>query len=95
MAMNLVLAGATLVEESELEEGTHVGALAGKGDEYGDIGGVVLGVLAVRVEVNGPLVPSHREIVAGDVLTHANSFGQRVPSDGEVVGPIHGLGNGP
>ena len=72
--MNLVLLLAALVDERELEEGTHVGALAGEGDEDGDVCGVVLGVLAVGVEVDGPLVPAYREGIARDVLPNPIPF---------------------
>lgn len=93
--MDLVLTGAALVEQSELEEGAHIGALAGQRDEDGDVGGVVLGVLAVRVEVDGPLVPSHSEVVARDVLSHPDPLCQRIPSYREVVRAVHRLRHGP
>lgn len=80
-----------LVEEGELKEGTDVGAVAGEGDEDGDIGGVVLGVLAVGVEVDGPVVAADGEGVAGDVLAHAHPLGKRVPSYRHAVRPVHRL----
>lgn len=75
VAVDFVLAFAALVDEGELEEGANISALAGEGDEDGDIGGVIFGVFAVRVKVNGPLVTAHSEILAGDVFTHADAFG--------------------
>ena len=91
MAMDLVLGVGALVNESQLEEGADIGAVAGEGDEDGDVSGVVFGVFTVRVEVNCPLVTSHREVLAGDVLPNTHSLRQRVPFDCEVVGPIHRL----
>ena len=53
--MHLVLPIPALVEQRELKQGADVGALGGERDEDGDVGGVVLWVLAVRVEVYRPL----------------------------------------
>ena len=95
MAMDLVLAGAALVKQSELEESAHVVSLAGQCDEDGDVGGVVLGILAIRVEVDSPLEPSDREVVARDVLPHPDPLCQRVPSYREIVRAVHRLRHGP
>lgn len=94
MAVHLVFPLATLVDESELEQRPDIRPLAGQRDEHGDVGGVVLRVLAVRVEVDGPLKPADGEGVAGDVFAYAHSLRQRVPLDDELVGPIHSLGDG-
>lgn len=91
MAMNLMLSLAALVDEGELEEGSNVGTVASEGDEGRNIGGVVVGILAVGVEVDGPLVPTHGEALADDVLSHAHAFGQRVSPDLEPVGAVDGL----
>jgi hypothetical protein len=90
-----VLALVALVEERELEERAHVGALGGERDEDGDVGGVVLGVLPVGVEVDRPLVPAHGEGLAGDVLPHAHALGERVALDHEPVRAVHRLRHRP
>lgn len=94
MGMDLVLPFAALINKGELEERPYVGALAGEGNEDGDIGGVVFGVLAVGVEIDGPLVAADGEVVAGDVLADADALGEGVALYGEVVGPVDGLGQG-
>ncbi|GLT61306.1 hypothetical protein SLA2020_340250 [Shorea laevis] len=95
MAMDLVLAFAALVHERQFEQGSDIGALAGERDEDGHIGGIVLGVLAVGVEVDRPLVPSDREIVTRDVLPHPHALGQGVTLDNELVRAVLGLRHGP
>jgi len=89
-----VLALAALVEQRELEERAHVGAVGRERDEYGDVVGVVLGVLPVGVEVDRPLVAADGEGLAGDVLPHAHALGERVALDHEAVGPVHRLRHG-
>lgn len=92
MRVDLVLGAVVgLVEEGELEESPDVGAFAGEGDEDGDIGGVVLGILAVWVEVDGPVVASDREALAGDVLPDAHPFRKRVSSYRQAVRSVHRL----
>jgi len=95
VAVNLVLTIPALVEQRELEQSADVGALGGEGDEDGDVGGVVLGVLAVRVEVYRPLVPSHRERLAGDVFPHSDPLRQGVSLYHELVRPVHRLRHRP
>lgn len=95
MGVDLVLGVGALIDEGQLEEGSDVGALGSKSDEDGDVGGVVLGVFAVRVEVDGPLVTSNGEVLAGDVLSDADSFGEGIPFDQELVGPVNRLGHEP
>lgn len=75
MAVDLVLASSTLIEERQLEQSPNVRSIAGKGDENGDIGGMILGVLAIGVEVDRPLVAADGEIVAGDVFANADALG--------------------
>jgi len=94
VGVDLVLALAALVEERELEERADVGALGGEGDEDGDVGGVVLGVLPVGVEVDRPLEPADGKGLAGDVLAHAHALGERVALDHEPVGAVDGLRHG-
>lgn len=94
MRVHLVLALAALVDERELEEGAHVGALGGERDEERDVGGAVLGALAVGVEVDGPLEPPDGEGLGGDVLADADALGERVARDLEVVRAVDGLGDG-
>lgn len=92
MAMDLVVVLAALVQQRELEERPDVGALASERDEERDVGGVVLGALAVRVEVDRPSESPHREGFGGDVLADPHALGQGVALDLELVRPIHGLG---
>ena len=94
MGVHLVLALAALVDERELEERAHVGALAGERDEERDVGGAVLGALAVGVEVDGPLEAADGEGLGGDVLADPDPLGERVAGDLEVVRPVDGLGDG-
>jgi len=91
MAVDLVFPLAALVEERELEEGPDVGAFARQRDEDGDVGGIVLGILAIGVEVDRPVEPSHREHVARNVLPHSHPFRQGVSLDHELVRPVHRL----
>lgn len=83
--MNLMFALATLIHERQFEESSNIGALAGQCNENRDISGMILWILAVRVEVNRPLVASDREILAGNVFSNAHTFGQRVALDHELV----------
>lgn len=76
------------IEERKLEEGADVGAIAGEGYEEGDVGGAVLRILAVGVEIHGPVVATDGEDVGGDVLSDADALSQRVTVDGELVGAI-------
>lgn len=92
MAVDLVVVPAALVQQRELEERPDVGALAGERDEERDVCGVVLGALAVRVEVDRPGVSPHGEGFGGDVPADPHALGQGVALDLELVRPIHGLG---
>jgi len=94
MGVDLVAGAARLVEEGELEEGADVGAVGGERDEDGDVVGVVLGVLAVRVEVDGPVVSSDGEDVACEVAAGAHALGEGEAPDGELVRAPHRLGDG-
>lgn len=91
MAVDLVLASSTLIEERQLEQSPNIGSLTGKGYENGNIGGMILGVLAIGVEVDRPLVAADGEIVAGDVFADADALGQGITLDHEVVGAIDGV----
>lgn len=82
----VILAGA--IEEGELEEGADVGTLAGEGYEKGDVGRSVLGVLAVGVEVDRPVMAADGEHVGGDVLSDPDALRQREAVDGELVGAV-------
>lgn len=95
MAMHLVLFLPALIDKRELEQRPDISALAGQGNEDGDVGGAVLGVLAVGVEVDGPIVAANGEVVAGDVLADPHALGEGVALDGEPVGPVHRLRDGP
>lgn len=81
----------TLIQQRQLEQRPNIGPIASQRDEDGDVSGVILGVLAVGVEVDSPLVPADGESVAGDVFSDPDSFGQRVAFDREAVGSVYGL----
>lgn len=95
MGVNLVACAAGLVEEGELEEGAYVGALGGEGDEDGDVAGVVLVVLPVGVDVDGPVVAADGEGVAGEVPAGADALGEGEALEGVLVRAPHGLGDRP
>lgn len=80
-----------LINERELEERPHIRPLARQGDEDRHIGRTVLRIFPIRIEVNRPLIPTNRKIIARDVLTDPHPLGQRVTLDHELVGPVHGL----
>ena len=56
-----------------------------------DVGGVVLWVLAVGVEVYRPLVSSYREHLARDVFFDSDLLRQRVSLYHELMRPVHRL----
>lgn len=91
MAVNLVPLLAALVHQRQLKERPHAGALAGQGDEQGDINRVVLGVLPVGVEIDGPRVAPDLESVRRNVLADAEALGHGIPRDFELVGTVHSL----
>lgn len=93
MAMDLVPLLATLIQQGQLEKRPNIGTFTRKRDEERHIGAIVLGALAIRVEVDRPIVPTNRENVGSYVLPNPNSFGQRVPSDLETVRALHGVGD--
>jgi hypothetical protein len=93
VGVDLVASAARLVQEGKLEEGAHVGAAGDEGDEDGDVGSVVLGVLAVGVEVDSPVVASDGEDVAGEVVAGAHALGEGETLDGVVVGAPHCVGD--
>lgn len=94
MAVNFMLSLAALVEKRELEKSTNVGAVAGEGDEDGDIRGIVFRVLAVGIEVDCPLITADREGLARYVLADAHPLRQRIPLYREPVRAVHRLGHG-
>lgn len=87
-------ASSRLVEEGELEERADVSAVGGEGDEDGDVVGVVIGALSVGVEVDGPVVPSDCEDVAGDEAAGTHALVEGEALDGERVRAPHRLGDG-
>lgn len=95
VAMNFMLAISALVHQSQLEQSSHISTLAGKRNEDGNIGRIVLGILAIGIEIDSPLKPSDGEIFAGYVLADADPFGERVAFDDEVVRTIDGLRHRP
>jgi hypothetical protein len=93
VGVHLVLTLAALVDQRELEERAHIGAVAGERDEERDVGGLVVGALPVGVEVYRPLEPADGEGLGGDELPHTGPLGERVAGDLEVVRPVHRLGD--
>lgn len=91
MGVDLVAGAAGLVEEGKLEEGADVGTLGGEGDKHGDVAGVVLVVLPVRVEVDGPVVAADGEGVTGEVPAGADALGEGETLDRVLVRSPHGL----
>ena len=75
VAMNLVLPISALVHQSEFKQRSHIRTFAGKRNENGYIGRIVLRILAIGVEVYSPLVAADREILTGYVLANADPFG--------------------
>lgn len=91
--MHLVLALAALVDERELEQRAHIGALAGEGYEERDVGSAILAALPVGVEVDRPVESPDVEGLGGDELPHPDPLGEGVARDLEVVGAVHRLGD--
>ncbi|CAH2055181.1 unnamed protein product, partial [Thlaspi arvense] len=89
VAMDLVLPFPALIKQGELEESPNIGAVASQGNEDGDVGGAILRVLAVGIEIDSPLVTADGESVAGDVFPDPDSFRQRVPLDCEAVRSVY------
>lgn len=95
MAVNLMLAITTLINKGELEQCPNIGAFACKGDENGDISRVIFRVFPIWVEINCPLVATHREILTGYVLSNSYALSKRIPLYDEVVRAVHGVGHRP
>lgn len=89
--MHFVFPFPGLIQQCELEQSPDIGAVASERDEDGDVDGRILGVLAVGVKVNGPIVAGDAESIAGDILAGTHALGQGVTPDCETVGPIHRL----
>ena len=94
MAMDFMLLFPTLIKKSEFKERSNIGSLTGERDKNRDIERIVFSILAIRVEVDGPLIAADGEGVARDVFPYPHAFGEGVTSDGEVVGAIDCLGDG-
>ena len=94
MAMDFMLLFPTLIKKSKFKQRSNIGSLASERDKNRDIQRIVFGILAIRVEVDGPLISTHGEGIACDVLPYPHTFGEGVTSDREVVGAIDCLGDG-
>lgn len=94
MAVDLVLLLPALVEQRQLEQRPHIGPLARQGDEQRHVRRRVVHALPVRVEVDRPLISTHRKGVRRDVLANPHALGQRITSDLELVRTIHRLRQG-
>lgn len=75
MTMNLMLPFPTLIQQRQLEQRPHIGPIASQRNKNRDVRRVILWILAVGVEVDGPLVPADGERVARDVFPDPDSFG--------------------
>lgn len=91
MTMNLMPPSPALIHQRQLEQSPNVARIARQGDEERDVGGVLLGVLPVGVEVDHPVVSVHGEDVALYVPPRAHAFGERVAFDRELVRSVHRL----
>lgn len=91
MAMHLMLPFAALIDKGQLEQRPDIRTFAGERDEDGDVSRVILWVFAVRVEVYGPLKPTHCEIIARNVLSNPHALSQRKTLDHELVRAVHRL----
>lgn len=94
VAMNLVFSLTTLIKQSQLEQSPNIRPFTSQRDKNRNVGGIILGVLTVRVKVDSPLVTTDGEIVTSDVLPHPHPLRQRVPLDHESVRAIHRLRHG-
>ena len=95
MAMHLMLPFAALIDKGQLEQRPDIRTFAGERDKDGDVSRVVLWVFSVRVEVYGPLKPTHCEIITCNVLSNSHAFSQRETLDHELVRAVHRLRHGP
>nr|KYP40451.1 hypothetical protein KK1_038206 [Cajanus cajan] len=89
MAMNLIIPLLTLIHQRQLEESPNIGPVASERYEDGNVHGIVLGVLAIRVEIDGPIVATDAESVAHDVLPRTHPFRQRITLYRELVRAVH------
>lgn len=92
--MHFMLPFPALINKSKLEQRPHIRALARQRDENRDVSGIVLGIFTVGVKVNRPFIAPDGEIMAGDMLADAHSFGHGVALDQKSVRPVYGLGDG-
>ena len=95
MAMNLMLPFTTLINKREFKQRPHIGTVASQCNKYGDIGGIILNILPIRIEVDGPLKPSDGKFIASNVLAWSHSLGQRVALDHELMRAIDSMSHRP
>ena len=74
-----------LINKRQFEESSNIGALAGQCNENRDISGMILRILAVRIEVNRPLVSPDHKSLTGNVFPDAHAFRQGVAFNHELV----------
>uniref|UniRef100_A0A2C9V2P8 Uncharacterized protein n=1 Tax=Manihot esculenta TaxID=3983 RepID=A0A2C9V2P8_MANES len=79
VAMHFVFPISTLIHQRQLEQSPDVRSLAREGDKNRNIHGTVLGIFPIWVEVNSPIVTSHRENITRYALSSSHPFGQRIP----------------
>lgn len=95
MAMNLMLPFTALIDKCEFKQRSHIGTVASQCDEYGDIGWIILNILPIWIEVDGPLIPSNSKIIASNVFAGSHSLRQRVTLDHELMRAIDSVSHRP
>lgn len=81
----------TLIHQRQLKQSPHIRPFTRQRNEHRHIHRTILDILPVGIEVNGPIVSSDGESVAGYIFAGTHSLGQRVTSNGELVRAIHRL----
>lgn len=95
MAMNFMLPLSTLINKREFKKRSYIGSFTSQRDENGNIIGSILRILAVRIEVDRPLIPSDGEHIARNVFSHSHSLRKRIALDQELVRAVQCLRNRP
>lgn len=91
MAVHLVPLVPALIQERQFEERSHVGPVTRERDEQRHVGRIVFDALAIRVEVDRPIVTPNGESIGRNVFPDSNSLRQGVACDLELVRTIYGI----
>lgn len=95
MAMNFMFPLSTLINKREFKKRSYIGSFTSQRDENGNISRTIFRILAVRIEVDRPLITSDGEHVARNVFSHSHSLRKRVALDQELVRAVKCLRNRP